>query len=187
MKRNPVKQMPDHFKSLVEKYEQLQYSFEGKPGPGGFSRPSFDQMYMAIAQIVSLRSTCLRGKIGAVIARDTRIISIGYNGAPAKLGQCDEHGCIKDTQRGGCIRTIHAEQNAIAYASRVGIKLEGSTLYVTMSPCVDCAKLIIASGIKKVFFHEEYRKGYAIDFLRVSGVEVEQLAFGLNDIVSDFL
>lgn len=177
--------MKDQFDSLIEKYTQLEYHLLGMP-EDGFPRPSYDEMYMSIAQIVSLRSTCLRGKIGAVITKDTRIVSIGYNGAPAKLAQCDEHGCIKDTERGGCIRTIHAEQNAIAYAARVGIPLEGGTLYVTMSPCIDCAKLIIATGIKKVIYHEEYRKGYAIDYLKVSGIEIKHLESGLEQIVSNY-
>jgi dCMP deaminase len=171
--------MMDQFKDLVDKYKQLEYHLE-EDMP--FNRPSFDEMYMAIAEIVSLRSTCLRGKIGAVIVKDTRIVSIGYNGAPAKLGQCDEFGCIKDTDRGGCIRTIHAEQNAIAYAARVGIPLEGSTLYVTMSPCIDCAKLIIATGIKKVIYKEKYRKGYAVDYLEVSGIDMIHLETGIEEV-----
>lgn len=175
----------DQFDSLIKKYAQLEYLTLGKP-EDGFPRPSYDEMYMSIAQIVALRSTCLRGKIGAVITKDTRIVSIGYNGAPAKLAQCDEHGCIKDTERGGCIRTIHAEQNAIAYAARVGIPLEGSTLYVTMSPCIDCAKLIIATGIKKVLYYEEYRKGYAIDYLKVSGIELVHLKSGLQEIFNNY-
>ena len=175
----------DKFDNLIKQYAQLEYHTLGKPDDG-FPRPSYDEMYMSIAQIVALRSTCLRGKIGAVITKDTRIVSIGYNGAPAKLAQCDQHGCIKDTERGGCIRTIHAEQNAIAYAARVGIPLEGSTLYVTMSPCIDCAKLIIATGIKKVIYYEAYRKGYAIDYLKVSGIELVQLKSGLKDIYQKF-
>jgi dCMP deaminase len=173
----------DQFKELVNKYKQLEYQMEGA---SEFERPSFDEMYMAIAQIVSLRSTCLRGKIGAVIVKDTRIVSIGYNGAPSKLGQCDEFGCIKDTERGGCIRTIHAEQNAIAYAARVGIPLEGSTLYVTMSPCIDCAKLIIATGIEKVIYKEKYRKGYAVDYLEVSGIKLQQFDAGIEEVYNKY-
>jgi len=178
--------MTDQFDSLIEKYEQLEYHLLGKP-ENGFPRPSYDEMYMSIAQIVALRSTCLRGRIGAVITKDTRIVSIGYNGAPSKLAQCDQYGCIKDTERGGCIRTIHAEQNAIAYAARVGIPLEGGTLYVTMSPCIDCAKLIIATGIKKVIYYEPYRKGYALDYLKVSGIELVHLQTGLNEIYQKYI
>ncbi|HPE67921.1 MAG TPA: dCMP deaminase family protein [Thermotogota bacterium] len=175
----------DQFKKLVDKYASLAYSFPQEVSSSP-SRPSFDQMYMAIAQIVSLRSTCLRGRVGAVITKDTRIVSIGYNGAPASLGQCNEFGCITDLERGGCIRTIHAEQNAIAYASRVGIPLEGGTMYVTMSPCIDCAKLILASGLSRVLFFEEYRNSYALDYLEVSGVQVSQVGFGLQQIFETF-
>lgn len=178
--------MNDPFHDLVERYDELftlhGQGMDGKP----FPRPTYDQMYMAIAQIVGKRSTCLRAKIGAVICKDTRIVSIGYNGAPSKMAQCDEAGCIIDSQRGGCIRTIHAEQNAIAYASRVGISLEQATLYVTMSPCIDCAKLIIASGIERVVYHEAYRKGYAIDFLNQSSVEMVHLPFGLAQMITEF-
>jgi len=175
----------DQFKKIIDKYTQLEYGCTDKLSEVN-TRPSFDQMYMSIAEIVGLRSTCLRGKIGAVIVKDTRIVSIGYNGAPATLGQCDEYGCIIDKERGGCIRTIHAEQNAIAYASRVGIPLENGTLYVTMSPCIDCAKLIIASGISRIVYKEEYRKGYAVDYLKLSGIDIEQLNFGLDDVMKNF-
>lgn len=175
----------DQFKKIIDKYDQLEYGCTEKIDKLQ-ARPTFDQMYMSIAEIVGLRSTCLRGKIGAVIVRDTRIVSIGYNGAPASLGQCDEYGCIIDRERGGCIRTIHAEQNAIAYASRVGISIEGGTIYVTMSPCIDCAKLIIASGLKRIVFKEEYRKGYAIDYLKLSGLEIQQLDFGLKDVMKEY-
>jgi dCMP deaminase len=178
--------MTDQYRNLIEKYPELTLSLGDEPRKTPFFRPSFDQMYMAIALIVGKRSTCLRGQIGAVICKDTRIISIGYNGAPSGMAQCNQEGCIIDTQRGGCIRTIHAEQNAIAYACRIGIPMERATLYVTLSPCIDCAKLIIASGIKRVVYYEAYRKGYAIDFLIQSGVQVEHLPFGIQEMISQF-
>ncbi len=178
--------MTDQYRKLIEQHPELILSQGEEPRKTQLSRPSFDQMYMTIARIVGKRSTCLRGQIGAVICKDTRIVSIGYNGAPSGMAQCDQEGCIIDTQRGGCIRTIHAEQNAIAYASRIGIPLDQATLYVTLSPCIDCAKLIIASGIKRVVYYEAYRKGYAIDFLIQSGVQVEHLPFGIQEMIIQF-
>lgn len=183
---------PDVFKTLITHHAQLRSVYPGEttevlaPRPLPFNRPSFDQMYMAIAEIVALRSTCLRGQVGAVITKDTRVVSIGYNGAPSKIGQCDQYGCIVDSEKGGCIRTIHAEQNAIAYASRVGIPLENATLYVTISPCIDCAKLIIASGIKRLVYLQEYRNSYALEYLRLSGLEVEHQNYGLNAIYNEY-
>ena len=183
----------DIFQTLIDHHSRLGYFLpdaetakEGKSAILPFQRPSFDQMYMAIAEIVALRSTCLRGRVGAVITKDTRIISIGYNGAPSKIGQCDQYGCIIDSEKGGCIRTIHAEQNAIAYASRIGIPIENATIYVTVSPCIDCAKLIIASGIKRLVYLQEYRNSYALEYLELSGLEVEQLNYGLSAIYNDY-
>jgi dCMP deaminase len=179
---------------LVARYPQLDYllpeSQERNTDNLGESifglRPSFDHVYMAIAEIVALRSTCLRGKVGAVIVKDTRIVSIGYNGSPSGMAQCDQCGCIIDSERGGCIRTIHAEQNAIAYASRIGIPIEGATIYVTISPCIDCAKLIIASGICRLVYLEEYRNSYALEYLSSSGIETKLLNQGLSEIYRDF-
>jgi len=146
--------MKDQFEELVKKYRQLEYYIpieENSHIP--YNRPSYDQVYMAIAQIVGLRSTCLRGKVGAVISKDTRIVSIGYNGAPSNMGHCIDFGCIKDTERGGCIRTIHAEQNSIVQAAKHGIAIEGATMYVKLEPCSVCAKMIINAGLKEVISH----------------------------------
>ena len=183
----------DIFQTLIDHHSRLNYflpgaetATDGKSALLPYKRPSFDQMYMAIAEIVALRSTCLRGRVGAVIAKDTRIVSIGYNGAPSKIGQCDQYGCIIDSDKGGCIRTIHAEQNAIAYASRIGIPIENAALYVTISPCIDCAKLILASGIKRLVYLQEYRNSYALEYLRLSGLEVDHLDYGLSAICKEY-
>lgn len=183
----------DIFQTLIDHHSRLKYFLPGSEAPTDaahvphpYNRPSYDQMYMAIAEIVALRSTCLRGRVGAVITKDTRIISIGYNGAPSKIGQCDQYGCIIDSEKGGCIRTIHAEQNAIAYASRIGIPIENAAIYVTVSPCIDCAKLIIASGIKRLVYLQEYRNSYALEYLELSGLEVEQLNYGLSAIYNEY-
>jgi len=105
---------------------------------------------------MSRRATCERARIGAVIAKENRIVSTGYNGSPSGLPHCTEVGCEPDSD-GGCIRTVHAEANAIAFAARNGIPLEGGVLYCTYSPCLNCARLIINSGIKEVVYEKVYR------------------------------
>ena len=145
-------------------------------------KPSFDSIYMDLAQSLALRSHCTRAQVGAVLTKDTRIISIGYNGPPQGTHNCDEDfheegGCPKDS-KGSCSLALHAEQNAILYASKNGASIEGSTIYVTLSPCISCARIIYSMKIKRVFYLNSYAayKGLAsdegVDFLRTFGVEV---------------
>lgn len=145
--------------------------------------PSFDEIYMELAWNLSRKSHCVKIKVGAVLTRDTRIISLGYNGPPAGTHNCDElwpeTGCPRDS-KGGCSLAIHAEQNAIIYAAKNKSTIEGSVLYVTLSPCLACARIIYTSGIKKVLFLQSYAKykgiqsDEGVDFLRQFGVTVEQ-------------
>jgi dCMP deaminase len=138
---------------------------------------------MELAENLSLRSHCTRAQVGAVLTKDTRIISIGYNGPPSGTHNCDEEfgeeGCPRDS-KGSCSLALHAEQNAILYASKNGVSLEGSTIYVTLSPCISCARIIFSMKIKKVIFLNSYAayKGLSsdegVDFLRKFGVEVEK-------------
>ena len=146
-------------------------------------RPAFDQIFMNLALDLAKRSHCVKAQVGAVLTKDTRIISIGYNGPPAGTHNCDEEfpvdGCPRDT-KGSCSLALHAEENAILYAAKNGSQLEGTTLYCTLSPCISCARLIFQSGIKKVYFHSSYAqyKGLSVDegvaFLRKFGVETVQ-------------
>jgi dCMP deaminase len=146
--------------------------------------PSFDQIYMNLASNLALRSHCVKQQVGAVLAKDTRIVSLGYNGPPAGTHNCDEEwpetGCARD-RKGSCYLALHAEANAILYAAKNKVDLEGSTLYVTLSPCLPCARIILSAGIKKVHFLNSYAayKGIDVDegveFLRKFGVEVEKL------------
>ncbi|WP_202913649.1 deoxycytidylate deaminase [Pararcticibacter amylolyticus] len=139
---------------------------------------------MKLATDLALRSHCVKAQVGAVLTKDTRIISIGYNGPPAGTHNCDEEwpeeGCPRDS-RGSCSLALHAEENAILYAVKNGADLEGSTLYVTLSPCLPCARLIFSSGIKKVFFKSSYAeyKGLSSDeggdFLNRFGLECRKL------------
>lgn len=140
------------------------------------NRLSRDQMLMEMAIIASKRSTCARKHVGAIIAIDGRPISVGYAGAPTGLPHCLDHGCIAGPD-GGCIRTQHAEANAIAFAARKGIATEKAALYTTVSPCLACAKLIINAGIDEVWFLELYRKTEGIQLLGKLGISCEQLRF----------
>ena len=145
-------------------------------------KPTFDSIYMELAEKLALRSHCTRAQVGAVLTKDTRIISIGYNGPPQGTHNCDEDfheegGCPRDSKR-SCSLALHAEQNAILYASKNGASIEGSTIYVTLSPCISCARIIYSMKIKRVIYLNSYAayKGLAsdegVDFLRKFGVDV---------------
>ncbi len=146
-------------------------------------KPSFEDIYMDLAESLAVRSHCVKAQVGAVLTKDTRIISLGYNGPPAGTHNCDEvwpeEGCPRDS-KGSCSLALHAEQNAILYASKNGVTIDGSTLFVTLSPCIACARVIYSVGIKKVFFKRSYAKfkgipnDEGVDFLRKFGVEVVQ-------------
>ncbi|NQV42671.1 MAG: dCMP deaminase family protein [Candidatus Marinimicrobia bacterium] len=118
-------------------------------------RTSWDNYFMQIALDVSTRSTCDRKFVGAVIVRDKMILSTGYNGSIRGLPHCEEVGHEMDN--GHCVRTVHAEANAIVQAARNGVSIDGSDIYVTASPCYNCFKLIANSGIKRIFYGELYR------------------------------
>lgn len=129
-------------------------------------RISRDEQMALHALVTALRSTCGRKSVGAIIAKDGRIISSGYAGPPSGFPHCDASCKVASSAMGGCRRTIHAEQNAVAYAARHGIATEGATLYCTLSPCENCAKLIISSGIIMVKYTEQYRDPSGIEFLQ---------------------
>ena len=140
----------------------------------GEPRITRDAMLMEIANVVSKRGTCLRAAVGVVIARDGRIISTGYVGAPAGLPECTSVGCDIGNHK-GCTRTVHAEINAIAFAARHGISTEGSTLYTVLSPCYDCAKAIINCGIVRLVYGFDYRDSRGLDLLRTANLVVDKM------------
>lgn len=150
-------------------------------------KPSFDEIYMELAEKLAKRSHCVRAQVGAVLTKETRIVSLGYNGPPAGTHNCDKEwpgvGCAKDS-KGSCSLALHAEQNAILYAAKNNVGMEGSTLYVTLSPCIACARVIFTTGIKKVFYKHSYAayKGLSsdegVEFLRRFGVEVIEYTGG---------
>ena len=131
-------------------------------------RPSWDEYFMDIAFTVASRSTCDRAHVGAVLVRDRRILATGYNGAPAGLPHCDEVGHLMVD--GHCVRTLHAEQNAIIQAALHGINTEGATAYVTHQPCLTCAKMIINAGIRRVVYAGNYPDDNSRRFLAQAGV-----------------
>ena len=131
-------------------------------------RPSWETYFMEIALLVAKRSTCLRRMVGAVIVKDKRILSTGYNGAPSGVRHCIETGCLREQlkvpsgQRHELCRGIHAEQNAIIQAAYHGVSIKDATLYCTNLPCSICCKMIINAGIRCIL----YRSGYADDMSR---------------------
>jgi dCMP deaminase len=143
------------------------------------NRPHLDDYFMQIATVVARRSTCLRNQVGAVFVREKRILSTGYNGAPAGLQHCDEVGCAREGVASGTrhelCRAVHAEQNAIIQAALHGVSIEGATLYCTHQPCILCAKMMINARIRKVVFRESYPDETALQFLEQAGIEVVRM------------
>jgi len=135
------------------------------------SRISRDELLIRIADIVAGRGTCNRAAVGAVISMGGRIISTGYVGAPSGLPHCTSVGCDPSNST-GCLRTVHAEANAIAFAARNGIATGDAELHCTHSPCNSCAKLIINSGIRRVVFDSEYRDREPLKLLEMAGIQV---------------
>ncbi|MCG8340805.1 MAG: dCMP deaminase family protein [Cytophagales bacterium] len=146
-------------------------------------RPDFDDIFMQLAANLAKRSHCVKKQVGAVLVKDTRIISIGYNGPPEGTHNCDEEwpdtGCPRDV-KGGCSLALHAEQNAILYAVKNKASVKNATLYLTLTPCLPCARMIFSMRIKKVIYLASYAayKGIAkeegLAFLTKFGVEVEK-------------
>ncbi|HHW47032.1 MAG TPA: cytidine deaminase [Clostridiaceae bacterium] len=141
-------------------------------------RPSWDEYFMEIVELIKTRSTCVRRQVGALIVKDKRILATGYNGAPSNCKHCTEIGCLREKlqipsgQRHELCRGIHAEQNAIVQAAYSGTSVNGGTLYVTHQPCVMCAKMAVNAGIKKIVFKGDYPDDLAMDILKEAGVRV---------------
>ena len=136
-------------------------------------RVSWGTYFMNIAQEVATRSTCDRKHVGAVIVRDKTILSTGYNGSIKGLPHCDEAGC--EMVEGHCVRTTHAEANAIVQAAKNGVKIELSEIYVTASPCYNCFKLIANAGIKIIHYNELYRDERIFERAKEVGIKLVSL------------
>lgn len=147
------------------------------PPVRGDTRPSWDTYFMEIAKLVATRATCPRRSVGAVIVRDRRILATGYNGAPRGLAHCPEGGPGHDwpagcMRAGHCIRSLHAEQNALLQAAQIGVPCEGATIYVTCQPCNMCAKMIINAGIHRVIYEGDYPDPFSLELFRDGSLEV---------------
>ena len=136
-------------------------------------RVSWETYFMNIAREVATRSTCNRKHVGAVIVRDKTILSTGYNGSIKGLPHCDEAG--HEMVEGHCVRTTHAEANAIVQAAKNGVKIDSAEIYVTASPCYNCFKLIANSGIKIIYYHEFYRDDRILDRAKEVGIKLVSL------------
>ncbi len=137
------------------------------------TRPSWDEYFMTIARDVATRGTCLRRHVGSVVVRDRRILSTGYNGSPPGQQHCTEVGCL--LEQGRCIRTLHAEQNALIQAALHGVSTQNATLYATCRPCHVCARMIVGAGIVRVVFYGPEPEGWAHDVLSAAHVELVQM------------
>lgn len=135
---------------------------------------------MAMAKVVSLRSTCTRLNVGAIIVRDNRIIASGYNGSVEDSAHCIDEGCYIINNH--CVRTVHAEMNALLQCARFGVRTEGTEMYVTHFPCLQCSKHIIQAGIKKIYYESDYKNDpLALELLNEANVAVEQVK--LSDVI----
>ena len=131
-----------------------------------------DKLYMSTAELFALRSDCLRGQVGVVIIKDHRIVCSGYNGYLPNEKPCSSEICDLEST---CSRAIHAEMNAIMFAAKYGIPLEGTILYSTTSPCINCAKAIVQAGISEVVFETEYRDNRGLELLKGKGIKVRNI------------
>ena len=143
-------------------------------------RPSWHQYFLTITRNVAERSTCTRAKVGAVIVRDKNILATGYNGAPAGMPHCLDAGCLVYTSRTpsgeveeDCFRTIHAEINAIAQAAKNGASIRDADIYITHTPCIHCVKVLINTGIRRIFYEREYKRATIEELLRGANIELQ--------------
>jgi dCMP deaminase len=145
------------------------------------SRPSWETYFMNITNLVAERSTCLRRAVGAVIVKDKRILSTGYNGAPTGLRHCLEVGCLREKlgvesgKMHELCRGIHAEQNAIIQAAYHGVSVKGGSLFCTNQPCSICARMIINAGINKIYYQSGYADPLAKELLEEAEIELKQI------------
>ncbi len=143
-------------------------------------RPSWDEYFLDMLEVIKKRSTCVRRQVAALIVKDKRIIATGYNGAPTGITHCGEIGCLRAQQsipsglRHELCRGIHAEQNAIIQSAVHGVSVKDSTIYITHSPCVLCAKMIINAGIKRIVYSGDYPDQMSAELLKEAKIKVDK-------------
>lgn len=144
-------------------------------------RPTWDEYFLDVAQLVSRRATCLRRRVGAVLVKDKRILATGYNGAPSGITHCEVTGCLREKlnipsgERHELCRGLHAEQNVLLQAALYGVTTKDSILYITNQPCIICAKMIINAGIKEIVTKGTYPDKMARAFLREAKIKVRRV------------
>jgi dCMP deaminase len=146
-------------------------------GIDGPARPSWDAYFLEIARTVATRATCPRASVGAVLTRDHRILTTGYNGAPRGVAHCADAGCLLVHDH--CQRATHAEANAIVQGALHGVGLAGATAYCTHEPCVNCTKLLISAGVERIVYETAYPDAIASALLAEAGVRVEAYRAGV--------
>lgn len=140
------------------------------------ARPSWDEYFMEITKVVATRSTCLRRQVGAVIVKDRRLLSTGYNGAPCGLPHCSEIGCVRQLnhvpsgERQELCRGLHAEQSAVVQAAMYGVPICGATIYSSHQPCAACTKILINAGIKRIVYQYSYPDKLAEQLVAEAGL-----------------
>jgi len=147
-------------------------------------RPSWDAYFVSVAHIVQTRSNCIRGSRGAILTKDKRIITTGYNGTPSGIKDCDEGGCkrcldrehnkVKAGERKDLCICVHAEQNALIQASYHGVSTKGTTMYSTVAPCTTCAKALINAGVVEIVFDDQHTDNFGKKLLKEAGVKVRK-------------
>lgn len=142
--------------------------------PSAPPRPGWDDYFMEVARTVATRATCPRASVGAVLVREHRILTTGYNGAPRGVEHCLDVGC--ELVAGHCVRSTHAEANAVVQGALHGVGLSGATAYCTHQPCVNCAKLLISAGTERIVYASDYADPFAERLLREAGVMLESAA-----------
>jgi len=144
------------------------------------TRPSWDNYFMALAELVATRSTCLRRQVGAVLVRDKHILTTGFNGAPAGMAHCLDIGCVRDKMniasgtRQEICRAVHAEQNAIIQCALHGVSSQNSVIYVTHQPCTICTKILINAGVKRIVYKNSYPDKFAQELINEAGIKLEK-------------
>lgn len=145
-------------------------------------RPNWDSYFMEITHIIAKRSNCLRRHVGAILVKDHRIITTGYNGAPAGLKHCDElGGCMREKlgfksgEGHEHCRSLHAEQNAVIQAAIIGVSIQGATLYCTTFPCSLCARILIGAGISRIVYTGDYPDSLSGELFKEAGIVVEKM------------
>lgn len=157
-----------------------------KNNEGEKHRPDIDEYFLEIADVVAKRSTCPRANVGAVLVRNKMIISTGYNGAPRGLKHCTDVGCRVVSQH--CIRTTHAEQNAVAQAAYNGVSTKDTTLYCTHFPCDICLKILINSGVRRIVYSTDYRNPISSEIIsECRDIEVVQFRKGSQKSIRHFI